>query len=409
MRNKDTFKGYLYRFNIFLLYLEKSGIEPFNSMSPVELVQWVKDQPKIDDRYAVVDLLLGWKTELENSKLRAKSIKTGLSIVRSFFDHNRATLPPDKKLWDIRPDTPEVDGELFAEEIRKMILSCNETYQAIYLCMFQAGLDKSSFLRWNAEGWESLQSQLAKGSHPIEIKINGRKMNRNKKPFHTYLGRDSVEALKLYINTVRPRGGTHIFYNKHGNPVSENSVYYYWLRHLRRLGLIRKQGHGKRNRYGKNPHEMRDTFRSLWTKSQADATIGEYCLGHTGDPLGYDKAYKDRDFRMREYLKAEPWLNIMSETEAYGQVTEIEYHTLRGEIETLQRDDITRQSYIDHLETRIKELEARPTQARGIQRPIGDTNDQAAEMLRMLTANPDLFPAFVEEVKARSESKTAEE
>jgi hypothetical protein len=49
---------------------------------------------------------------------------------------------------------------------------------------------------------------------------------------------------------------------------------------------------------------MRDLLRMLWHRSGADSTIAEFMLGHTIDPLGYNKIYRDIDYVLSQYKKA---------------------------------------------------------------------------------------------------------
>ncbi len=65
--------------------------------------------------------------------------------------------------------------------------------------------------------------------------------------------------------------------------------------------------------HGKHLHELRDLFRTRWHKSAADPVVAEFLMGHQVDPLGYNKAMKDEGYTKIEYLKALPWLNILSE------------------------------------------------------------------------------------------------
>lgn len=66
-------------------------------------------------------------------------------------------------------------------------------------------------------------------------------------------------------------------------------------------------------RYKVHVHELRDLFRTEWHRSQADPSVAEHCMGHTVDPLQYDKIMRDHTYARAHYLRALPYLNILSE------------------------------------------------------------------------------------------------
>ena len=196
-------------------------------------------------------------------------------------------------------------------------------YRAIFLCIFQGAMDQQRFWEWNKNGLHDVQEQLALGKNPIQIDFIGRKKYRNIKPYFSFLGTDAVNSLKAYMK-MRPDAGDAIFYNYMGNPVTPNAVYQYWMRHLVKCGYInRDHNEGRRKRYGFNPHELRDIFRSQWEKSPAKPSAAEHCLGHAGDPLGYEKASSDPKWVREQYVLAMPWLNIISNPINEGMQLEI--------------------------------------------------------------------------------------
>lgn len=276
------------------------------------------------------------------------------SSIRSFFVHNRAELPRDPS-FRVRPTTPKVAGSLKPEELKHIILSCKPMYQAVYLCMFQAGMGEEEFAWWNANGWEELKPQLDEGKSTIKVTLPGRKKRRFEENYFTYIGDDAVKALRSYVDGHRHRGSA-IFPNRYGEPLSKNAVYLYWLRHLRKLGLIGVPVKGvKTYRTGKNPHELRDTFRTLWAMSGAAPHIAEALMGHVTDELGYDKSAKNEKYALEEYRKALRFLNIMSSSRAMGQVNEEEVEALRAKVEQLQTQKDTR---MEALEKEVQEMRA---------------------------------------------------
>jgi hypothetical protein len=68
--------------------------------------------------------------------------------------------------------------------------------------------------------------------------------------------------------------------------------------------------------------------------------VAEFFMGHTVDPLGYDKAYMDERYYRRQYMEASEYLNILSESKAYGLV----------ELEKVENERIT------ELENELKRM-----------------------------------------------------
>lgn len=330
-------------FNRFMTYVREKG-GPFKEMTPDELVRYQRNSDN-GSAYDILDLIQGW---IGKMNARQSSKDTAYSIVKSFFNHNRATLPKDPS-FIIRGDQDQVIGRLTIENIRDMVLSSNRCYRAIVLSMFQGGMDTSSMIYWSENGLESLKEQLRDDPETIRIELPGRMKRRKKQPFYPLIGRDAIEALKDWME-VRPPGHKQIFLTQAfedkekgiRKPVSHKSVRMYWLKHLEKIGLINRTGGKRSTRYGLNLHELRDVFRSQWEKSPAKASVAEFMMGHKVDPLEYNKACRDEDWVREEYLKALPLLQIMSSDTPFGKVSGKTVNKL--------------QERIDELETQIEEM-----------------------------------------------------
>ena len=232
-----------------------------------------------------------------------------------------------------------------------MVLSVNPCYQAITLCMFQAGMDRGSFLWWNSHGWPKLKEDLRDDPEVIRIDLPGRKKVRFEKPYYSFIGRDAIEAVKKWI-PHRPENAQAIFTDQFDKPITANAIKSIWLRHGDKIGLFSRPGNrDSGNRYGKNVHEMRDVFRTLWQKSPAKPSVAEFCMGHVVDPLEYDKSYTDEKWVRKEYLKALPYLQIMSSGRPYGQVEEDEVDALRAQVADLQDKQRTLAMLAELLDT----------------------------------------------------------
>ena len=312
----NTARTNLYHLSRFMKWLDESKDE-FASKSPDELVAFQK-QATTEDRYRILDVVQIYVSSINGRHGYKLKI---YSTIRSFFKHNRAELPSDSSFY-INGDKPKVVGTLEPDEIRQIVLSSNPTYQAIFLCMLQGGMGREEFNWWNLNGWPQLSKDILKNPEIIRIDLPGRKRMRNIRPYYTFIGHDAIKVIRNWL-PHRPPDAVSIFTDQHGNPVSKHAVKQYWDRHLVKLGIVNLRRNGEPGtRYGKNPHEMRDVFRSLWEKSPAKLSVAEYLMGHQVDPLEYNKAFRDEKWTRREYRKALPFLNILSSARPFGQVDE---------------------------------------------------------------------------------------
>lgn len=336
--SKGTFRTYIANLGLFMRWLKVNGGH-LAGLHPDGLIEYQKNTDN-GTRYDILNLVQTWSQTLrtpEGVDYRLNSKKACYSALRSFFVHNRAPLPRDK--YKLRSETPDAVGTLTIEEIRDVALSAKPMHRAVIISMFEAGLDLNGFQYWNLNGWEELEDALDGRPKTIEIYLPFRKLNRN--PFYTFIGGDAIEAIRKYL-PMRPTNAEReaIFYTQYKTPLSPVTLQQYWLERLEKLGLIVRQS-GRGRRYGKNLHEMRDVFRSQWEKSPAKGSVAEFCMGHKIDPLGYNKACKDKAWTLGEYRKALPMLEIMSSGRPFGQVKEDEVRGLRDEIDDL-KDEVER-------------------------------------------------------------------
>ena len=300
-----TKPGYLRLLGLFLTYLGERGF----TCDPEELIEYQKGALG-DDRYVILDYLQEWVQGFEGVRMGTKRRK--YSAVKSFFQHNRADLPRDP-VFRLRADLPTSQGDFSFEELRALLSGCNRLYRAMLISMFMGGMGAGELIHWSNHGWDSFIEQIESGARFIRVDLPGRKMRRNAENYYTLLGRDARKALGAYLEE-RGREPGAIFQNQRGNPVQVQNINIYLRRHFRRLGSLRSQGgNGPGARYGKHPHELRDLFRTRWHLSGANALVAEFFMGHRVDPLGYNKAMRNREYVVSEYMKAEPWLNVLSE------------------------------------------------------------------------------------------------
>jgi hypothetical protein len=221
--------------------------------------------------------------------------------------------------------------------------------------MFQASLDQEMFTYWNENGYTDFMAQLReveqlpREKQTIKITLPGRKKSRNKTPYYTFIAADSIDALKAWF-PHRPENAPAIITNQFGKPISKTAMRHYWIKRLRDQGILPLFKKGERvNNTGKGLHEMRDVFRTLWSKSPANYIVGEFMMGHKVDPLNYDKSHRDVEFYKNEYRKVIPFLNLWSSGAAFGRVDKKELDILQEELQQAQKGQ----------DKRVKDLEKR--------------------------------------------------
>jgi len=326
---------YLWHFEKFIKWVRENNGK-FAGMSPTDMVEYALDASTRE-----LNELLDLKKKYLQSMTGSKGHKRNADkVIKSFFLHNRAELPRDVTL-NIKADTPKVDKELEAVDIKNVVLSSNKTYQAVFLCMLCGGFGQEEFIEWSDTGLNDLRGQLRRDPDLVKVKLHGRKGMKYQYNYHTYIGGDGLDALKRYM-AERPRiiekahrqaqkkghryGGDpgSIFVNQFGTALNKDALYAYWMRQLKRLGIIDPDNHdrGLVPRYGKHPHAFRTVFRTVWRKSGVDVEFAEYFMGHEKafDDYGYDVSQEDEPLMRSKYLAALPWLNIISDTRAFDLV-----------------------------------------------------------------------------------------
>jgi len=304
----------------------------FSEFTPDQLIEY-QSSASNGNRFDILNVVQDWILNFEGGR----SYKHQAYVtVRSFFIHNRAELPPDKT-FKIHGEKRRVIGELKIDEIRKIIQSSNAMYKAIFISAFQGALDIRGIEDWSNTGLGKLRADLEGTPDLLRIDLPGRKKNED--PYYTLIGKDAILALRDWMvqraEIVKQREDPGaLFINQQGEPVKRSAISTYWLKHSRRTGLAGKGKPGDTGfRTGKNIHEVRDSFRTLWAKTDASAQVGEFLMGHNVDRLGYNKFYMDQSYVEAEYRKAVARLNILSAPITAGYVEESKVSAMQIELD----------------------------------------------------------------------------
>ncbi|UCE16218.1 MAG: hypothetical protein JSV12_00955 [Candidatus Bathyarchaeota archaeon] len=323
----------------------------YEGVTPDELLE-LQDKCQGRERFKQLSMLQTW-VQPQNVRLGSKLVRYG--AIRSFYEHNHVVLPRDPS-FRLRANKPPLESEMTFDDLKKIILSCNETYQAVYLIMFQSAMGCAEFEYFNNNSWPEVKPQLEEGKKQIKVTLPGRKSNKNKLPYYTFFGKDGVRALETYLSEKRVpmKNGEAIFLNEKGEPITKRALERYFTRHAIKVGVIKRwtpscpecgedtrysrTWRGKEQptlyicnhcgketraseiniprdiRYKVHPHEMRDLFRSEWDLSPARSVCAEFFMGHNIDSNNYNKIMKlHLSWAENQYALAEPYLNILSE------------------------------------------------------------------------------------------------
>jgi hypothetical protein len=362
----------------------------------------LQDQAVGRARFEQLDWLQRYVNALSQ---RVRSKKLVYSIVRGLYARNRVELPRDMG-FVIRSDVPPQMGEPFdVEGLKRLIGIMPRLYRAIFLCMFQGGMGSEEFMMFN-KSWSHIKPQLDEGRALVKVYLPGRKHSRNRMPYYTFLGRDSINALKAYLDGERGaiRNGEPIFFNTRRQVLTKNALKQAITRYAERVGLITPPTPSCRScggstirtrrrrlidgnslirvsylckacgadefsspdfcipintRYGVSGHELRDLFRTEWQRSSADPVCAEFFLGHDIDPNHYNKIMKlHPEWAEEQYVEAMPFLNIVSEDPrkvGLERVRELEEKT--AEIEDLKREMADQQQNIKNLRAALSNIE----------------------------------------------------
>lgn len=329
---KSTRGNYGYTFTRFMAWKGEHGGR-FADMSADEMVEYQKESDN-GSNYDMLDLIQRWILSMDGYAYRSKH--TYYVTILSFFLHNRAPLPKDKS-FRIRGDKPKTPSNLRPEHVKQAVLVANPMYGAIVTCMIGGGMGVAEILEWSNTGWKSLRAQLVDGVDIVRVELPGRKSARNIRPYFTLIGGDALRLLKHYLGDELPKKREAIFINPLGKPVNATALKRWWLRHLRRIGIVEKEEGGTRHtRYGYGLHELRDNFRTLWSQSRANPDIGEFLMGHKLDEYEYNQVYRDYDYVTDEYRKALPLLNVLSG--GFDPEKNEETHRLKNRVDELEKE-----------------------------------------------------------------------
>ena len=332
----------------------------FCNISPDEAIEWQKQH--IGD-YRFVDLALDY---LRQKEVMVSTKHHTYATIKGFFLANRAPLPKEKLFF--KSDISPTITELSISELKTILAGSSLNYRAAFMVAFQAGLGANEVVYVSNFLADHVFSEVKKGSDIIRLDMPGRKSKRNIVPYYTFIGSDAINILKQLFESRCWTKEPLLFLNQNGDPLSVKNYITYFHEAALRTGVIKRKtpkcpecgketvhkrvkrnsayfcvdcqqtwtgGELGRNsakvagiRYRVRSHELRDLFRTEFHRAQAynqaDPTCAEFFMGHSIDPLNYDKIMRDRKYALSQYRRALPWLNVLSEDPRVIDRSEVE-------------------------------------------------------------------------------------
>ncbi|MGO9646313.1 MAG: hypothetical protein ACLPY5_16390 [Candidatus Bathyarchaeia archaeon] len=285
--------------------------------SAADLLEF-QDQSKGRQRYLLLDLMEEYVQQKGGTYV---SMQVRLSHLRCFFIRNRVEMPSPSD-WQPQPTREPTQGKLTVDQVKEIITHASLRDAAIFLTMFQGMMDLERFQEFNRSSAEALVEHIrVKGiDEPFRIDfLNGRKRNRDR--FYTYLHRDALNAWKIYFERERgwPQTGPIAIRRDKLKGLSKYAIRLAFITLACRLKLREPIGrvHEVSHRTGVAPHEaFRDVVRSLLqtaVKDGFDTACAEFWMGHSIDPLRYNKfADLEPEYVLENARIAAKYLNLIS-------------------------------------------------------------------------------------------------
>ncbi len=300
--------------------------------------------------------------------------RNNLSTIRSFFVYHldETGFPKEsirRMAHVLKSTVKKVKKSLSLVELRQVAIKSTPMYRTVLKCMLVSGMGGDEVVKFSNQGIEALREAMENpvADGVIEVYLGARKSNVDG-DFYTYIGGGAYRELRSWLKvrkgleerfmepelvdrrlrdrrTVKVKEFpdsvfvTHIF-----SPLSHKGLYNYFHRKMEQLGFIQRDKNGTPgSRYNKNPHQIRSLFRTQWSKSRVNPDVGEYFMGHVVDSLDYNRVHDDREYRIAEYRKAVPYLDLDHER-AFGKVDEGEVEDLSAQVRDLKSQLKTEQA-----------------------------------------------------------------
>jgi site-specific recombinase XerD len=327
------------------------------------------------------------KTEVVDKGVSSKMAHCYVNAVRSFYStfdvfvklKGRSSLPK-ARVVNKRMLVSNMEVKRLVDNAR------NPRDRAIILTLFQSGMDVSTLCSLK---YGDMTEGLSRNDHPLKLELYRQKSGTE---FYTFIGRDTIEAVRAYINDVTARDlkfnpKTPLFLKESNKLKQREGIapqhVQSMLKHVAmKAGFVDKHLNGK-DFNPLSPHALRESFGSIMTGQGVPDTVVDFWLGHEiGELAEAYKAAKFEDVR-NMYIEREQFISITPRTD----IEEVKAK-VREEISTQTRQ---LQLLVNGLSTenlelrkRVQKLERKQVDVEEILSKIEESNRMAKTLIEEL-------------------------
>jgi len=235
------------------------------------------------------------------------------ALRRYLYDNGVITLPPAKMQGAPRA---KLDVPMTWEQAHAVCAAAAKPYSLVYKMMLNCGWGIGQFFTFNTpENWARVKEYLSNPTSPEFYKFDflGRKSNRSQ--WYSLVPKSLLQEIVSTVDVpIRADHGRGIPLDMPHYRSARTYVESSWKTAVRRAS-VKLPG-------APPPHELRDTFRTRCQRVGCDPVAAEWAMGHSIDPLGYNKIYGDVPW-VWDQLKKVYTANVVSKEDFEAQKSEI--------------------------------------------------------------------------------------
>lgn len=220
-----------------------------------------------------------------------------------FYKDTYMMLPPSKLQ---NPDAKKPPTFITWEDSSAIIGQASPPYNIIFKLMRSVGWGLGEFLQFNkAQTWQAIKATLVNGSKPEYFKYGFLRRKKNRHPFHSLIPIEilqeavSLEAagkLVLPLSHKTKDGKTTMPIDDTRIETCRRYLDSAFATALKRAPIVVTQGKP-------SVHELRDCFLTRAVQVGCSESAAKFSMGHTIDPLGYNKSFRDEKWLWSELKK----------------------------------------------------------------------------------------------------------